>query len=154
MLVFVQKTFRYLWRFYSLLFRGFSVAFPWLFRGPLLSRKTVFGPFSWLFRGFFVAPVLGKIYAYSPWNSLLICGVAQLSHNMLQNGVSHRRACVKLSTKGWGVSHVLGASYLPPQGLNKDRAVWGIAAGVLQYCPRRNLGVIIQGPFRGRNKPL
>ena len=28
---------------------------PWLFCGPLLSRKTVFGPFSWLFRGFFVA---------------------------------------------------------------------------------------------------
>ena len=27
--------------------------------------------FSWLFRGFFVAPVLGKFYAYSPWNSLL-----------------------------------------------------------------------------------
>ena len=50
-----QKTFRYLWRFYSLLCRGFFVAFPWLFRGPLPSRKTVFGPFSWLFRGFFVA---------------------------------------------------------------------------------------------------
>ena len=43
--------------------RYFFVAFPWLFRGPLLSRKTVFGPFSWFFRGFFVAPVLGKIYA-------------------------------------------------------------------------------------------
>ena len=27
--------------------------FSWLFRGPLLSRKTVFGPFSLLFRGFF-----------------------------------------------------------------------------------------------------
>ena len=66
-----QKTFRYLRRFYSLLFRGFFVVFSWLFRGSLLSRKTVFGPFSWLFRGFFVAPVLGKIYAYSPWNSLL-----------------------------------------------------------------------------------
>ena len=50
-----QKTFRYLWRFYSLLFRGFSVVFSRLFRGPLLSRKTVFGRFSWLFRGFFVA---------------------------------------------------------------------------------------------------
>ena len=48
-LVISQKIFRYLWRFYSLLFRGFSVVFPWLFRGPLLSRKTVFGPFSWLF---------------------------------------------------------------------------------------------------------
>ena len=55
--------------------RYFFVAFPWLFRGPLLSRNTVFGPFSWFFcgffRGFFVPPVLGKIYAYSPWNSLL-----------------------------------------------------------------------------------
>ena len=51
----LQKTFRYLWRFYSLLFRGFFVVFSWLFRGPLLSRKTVFGPFSLLFRGFFVA---------------------------------------------------------------------------------------------------
>ena len=40
----------------------------WLFRGPLLSRKTVFGPFSLLFRGFFVAFFLGKFYAYSPWN--------------------------------------------------------------------------------------
>ena len=37
---------------------GFFVAFPWLCRGPLLSRKAVFGPFrgffvvfSWLFRG-------------------------------------------------------------------------------------------------------
>ena len=27
-----QKTFRYLWRFYSLLFRGFFVVFSWLFR--------------------------------------------------------------------------------------------------------------------------
>ena len=66
-----QKIFRYLLRFYSLLFRGFFVVFSWLFRGPLLSRKAVFGPFSLLFRGFFVAPVLGKFYAYSPWNSLL-----------------------------------------------------------------------------------
>ena len=41
--------------------RYFFVFFSWLFRGPLLSRKTVFGPFSLLFRGFFVAPVLGKI---------------------------------------------------------------------------------------------
>ena len=49
-----QKTFHYLWGFYLLLFRGFFVAFPWLFRGPLPSRKTVFGPFSWFFRGFFV----------------------------------------------------------------------------------------------------
>ena len=45
------------------------VVFSWLFRGPLLSGKTVFGPFSLLFS--WLAPVLGKIYAYSPWNSLL-----------------------------------------------------------------------------------
>ena len=31
------------------------MVFSWLFRGPLLCRKTVFGPFSLLFRGFFVA---------------------------------------------------------------------------------------------------
>ena len=61
--------------------RYFFVAFPWLFRGPLLSR-TVFGPFSWLlcgffvafFFGFFVALVLGKIYTYSPYKSLLSYG--------------------------------------------------------------------------------
>ena len=51
--------------------RYFFVVFSSLFRGPLLSRKTVFEPFSLLFRGFFVAPALGKFYAYSPWNSLL-----------------------------------------------------------------------------------
>ena len=28
--------------------RYFFVAFPWLFRGPHLLGKTVFGPFSWL----------------------------------------------------------------------------------------------------------
>ena len=44
--ILIQKTFRYLWRFYSLLFRGFFVVFSWLFRGPLLSRKTVFGPYN------------------------------------------------------------------------------------------------------------
>ena len=40
---------------FSLLVAFLLVTFPWLFRGPLLSRKTVFGPFSLLFRGFFVA---------------------------------------------------------------------------------------------------
>ena len=56
---------------FSWLFRGFFVVFSWLFRDPLLSRKTVFGPFSLLFRG----PRLGKFYPYSPWNSLLICAL-------------------------------------------------------------------------------
>ena len=31
-----------------------ALAFPWLFRGPLPSRKKK-NSFSWLFRGFFVA---------------------------------------------------------------------------------------------------
>ena len=58
------------------------MAFPWLFHGPHLLRKTVFGhsswlfrgffvAFPWLFRGFFVALTLGKFYAYSPWKRLL-----------------------------------------------------------------------------------
>ena len=38
-------------------FVAFSWFFSWLFRGPLLSRNTVFGPFSWLFRG----PRFGQI---------------------------------------------------------------------------------------------
>ena len=65
------------------------VTFSWLFRGPLLSRKTVFGPFSLLFRGFFVVPVLGKFYAYSPWNSLLIYG--RLEKCVLSAGKTHVR---------------------------------------------------------------
>ena len=67
-LAYFQKTFRYLWRFYSLLFRGFFVALFCL-------EKQCSGLFRYFFvvlRGFFVAPVLGKFYAYSPWNSLLI----------------------------------------------------------------------------------
>ena len=67
----VMKTSRGFSKDFSLLVAFLLVTFSWLFRGPLLSRKTVFGPFSLLFRGFFVAPVLGKFYAYSPWNSLL-----------------------------------------------------------------------------------
>ena len=35
---------------------------------------------------------------------LVFMGIAQYLRDMLQNGVSHRCACVKLSTKG-GVSH-------------------------------------------------
>ena len=62
-----SEDFSLLVAFLLVTFRGFFVAFLWLFRGPLLSRNTVSG----LFRDFFVASVLGKIYAYSPWNSLL-----------------------------------------------------------------------------------
>ena len=45
---FSQKTFRYLWRFCSLLFRVFFVALFCL-------ETQCSGLFSWLFRGFFVA---------------------------------------------------------------------------------------------------
>ena len=48
---------------------------------------------------------------------------------MLQNGVSHRCACVKLSTKG-GVSHHFGGVLT---SLKMYRAIWGIAATVSQY---------------------
>ena len=34
----------------SLLVAFLLITFSWLFRGPLLSRKTAFGPFLWLFR--------------------------------------------------------------------------------------------------------
>ena len=61
-----QKTFRYLWRFCSLLFRGFFVVFRGFFVALFCLEKQCSG----LFRGFFVAPGLGKFYAYSPWNSL------------------------------------------------------------------------------------
>ena len=47
-----------------------------------------------------------------------------LSRDMLQNGVSHRWACVKLSTKG-RVSHHVGE--VPPS-LTKYQAILGIAA--------------------------
>ena len=56
-------------------------------------------------------------------------GIAQLSRDTLQNGVSHRCACVKLSAWG-GVSHHFGWVLT---SLKKYRAIWGIAAIVSQY---------------------
>ena len=50
----------------SLLVTFLLITFLWLFRGPHLFGKTVFGPFSWLFRGFFRGPRFGRIYTYSP----------------------------------------------------------------------------------------
>ena len=58
------------------------MAFPWFFSGFFVALvclekqclgvfRGFFVVFAWLSRGFFVAPVLGKIYAYSPWKSLL-----------------------------------------------------------------------------------
>ena len=56
-------------------------------------------------------------------------GVAQLSCDTLQNEVSHRCACVKLSTKR-EASHRFGGVLT---SLRKYRAIWGIAAIVSQY---------------------
>ena len=43
--------------------------------------------------------------------------IAQLSRDMLQNGVSHRCACVKLSTRAiWGIAAIV----------SQYRAIWGL----------------------------
>ena len=47
-----------------------------------------------------------------PLSCLFSWGIAQLSRDTLQNGVSHRCARVKLSTKG-GYRTILGECYLP-----------------------------------------
>ena len=52
-----QKTFRYLWRFYSLLFRGFFVALFGLEKECSGPFRYLFVVFSWLFRG----PRFGQI---------------------------------------------------------------------------------------------
>ena len=87
-----------------------SVAFPWLFCGPLLSRKTVFEPFSWLFRGFSwlfrgfsVAPGLGKIYAYSPWNSLLRNGALRSFYGAKFETHPHPLSPENTLLRLWGV---------------------------------------------------
>ena len=51
----LSEDFSLLVAFLLVTFSWLYVVFSWLFRGPLLSGKTVFGPFSLLFRGFFVA---------------------------------------------------------------------------------------------------
>ena len=43
---------------------------------------------------------------------LVLWGIAQISRNMLQNGVSRRCACVKISTKGGGFAPFWGAANL------------------------------------------
>ena len=58
-------------------------------------------------------------------------GIAQLSRDALQNGVSHRCVCVKLCSTRGGVSHHFGGALT---SLKKYRAmIWGIAAIVSQY---------------------
>ena len=83
---------------FSLLVAFLLVTFSWLFRGPLLSRKTVFEPFSLLFRCFFRGffPVLGKFYAYSPWNSLLNFGGVLTSLKKISRDLGYRSDSVAI----------------------------------------------------------
>ena len=53
------------------------------------------------------------------FSCLFLWGIAQLSRDMLQNGVSHRCACVKLSAKG-GVSHHCGGSAKFSEKVSRD----------------------------------
>ena len=52
------------------------------------------------------------------FSCLFLCGIAQLSRNTLQSGVSHRCACVKLSSKG-GIAPFWGTTKLP-QKVSRD----------------------------------
>ena len=65
----------------------------------------------------------------SPNFSCLFYWVSHNHHNMLQNRVSHRCACVKLSTETWGITPFWGNANLP----EKYRTIWGIAAIASQY---------------------
>ena len=63
---------------FSLLVAFLLVTFSWLFRGFFVALFCLETQCSGLFCGFFVvfswlflAPILGKFYTYSPWNSLL-----------------------------------------------------------------------------------
>ena len=79
------------------------------------------------YRAILVATVSQKFFV------LVLMGIALLSRARytLQNGVSHRRACVKLRAKrGAGVSHQFGGLLT---SLQKCRAIRGIAAIASQY---------------------
>ena len=76
------------------------------------------------YRAMLVAIVLQSFFVLVLWG-----GIAQLSRDTLQNGVSHGCVCAKLSTKG-GLSHLFGGGLT---SLKRYRAIWGIAAIVSQY---------------------
>ena len=73
--------------------------------------------------------ISGILTAYSGSHWVTGTPRALLYGDMLQNGVSHRCACVKLSTKG-RVSHHFGELLT---SLKMYRAIWGSAAIVSQY---------------------
>ena len=78
-------------------------------------------------------------------------GIAQVSRDMLQNGVSYECVCVKLSTK---LSTKGGVSHQVLTSLKKYRARWGIAAIVSQYrsdmgATKPPRGTKISQPFFG-----
>ena len=66
-------------------------------------------------------------------------GIAQLSRDMLQNGVSHRCACVKLSAKG-GVAPSWGSANLAEKvsrgmGYRSDSIAISRDVGPLSHSP-------------------
>ena len=94
-------------------------------RGPLFHTCALRGPAAILFISRDTcSDSIAKLF-----RACFNGGIAQLSSDTLQNGVSHKCPCVKLSTKG-GVSHHLGGVLT---SLKKYRAIWGIAAIVSQY---------------------
>ena len=70
-------------------------------------------------------------------------GIAQLSRGALQNGVSHRCAFVKLSTKGGVLQKIGGTANLPYTVSRHVRVIWGLTIS------RRNSRDM--GPLSRRN---
>ena len=60
---------------------------------------------------------------------VLVGGLAHLSRDALQNGISHSCACVKISAKGGGVLHHLGGVLT---FLRRYHTIWRIATIISQ----------------------
>ena len=97
---------------------GLTEAFGRMSAGTLEAQQRYFS-----YRAILVAILSQNSFVFVLW------GIAQISRDMLQNGVSHRCACVKQSAKG-GLSHLFWGVLT---SLKKYRAIWGIAAIVSQY---------------------
>ena len=78
---------------------------------------------------FHIARLLSAIVSQNSFRAFFSWGIAQLSRDTLQNGVSHRCACVNLSTKGGGLAPLWGIAGMAEK-VSRDR---GIAAILSQY---------------------
>ena len=72
------------------------VTFSWLVRGFFVALFCLEKQCLGLFRGFFVAPVLGKMYAYSPWNSLDL-GAVKETHKQVPKQTGTKMPTLKNS---------------------------------------------------------